>query len=489
MDGYLLFSLNCLPLLLGSEMYQVIVKDLVLGANLPDILNDISDNFVWGNDDSSLFYAKLDDQHRPHEVWLHVLGTVVVFLCVACSHANSIWVPGTAQEADILLFREDDQLFNVDVRKTASGEYLVIGSYSIETSEERLIHLKDIVGAAGHINACRHELMYLVQSRVVGLRYSLEHRGEHFYLVTNDDNALNSKLVELSTCSPYSGGIDGAIRHLNAQQKWKDVRPYHDATEITEVLPFQSGLVILGREDGLQQVWVARPAAGGRCDAWTRLSFEDEIYAVDETNNHCYDADVVRLCYSSFVTPTRIMDVSLASLDMTVLKEQVVPGYDRSKYRCKRVFVPSSTDGALIPLSLLYLSDQLEPTHTPAPVLLYGYGSYGMCKEPSFDYTIFPLVDYGVVFAVGHVRGGGEMGRASWYEQGGKYFTKLNTFNDFADCAKHLIETGVTQPSQMAISGRSAGTSSSVMHHVLVCVLLRPWAFCVCRWTVSWCCR
>lgn len=365
---------------------------------------------------------------------------------------------GTSQESDVLLFREDDQLFNVDVHKSASGEYLVIGSYSIETSEERIICLSGVNGRSGHLEVCRNENMYLVQNRVVGLRYSLEHRGDRFYFVTNDNKAYNSKVVELPTNSPYTGGIDGAIRDLSAQSKWTDFRPYNDNTEITEILPFRYGLVILGREEGLQQVWVSLPSADANCSAWEKISFKDEIYAVDEINNHCYDAEVVRLRYSSFITPTQIIDVSLVTLEKDILKEQVVPGYDRSKYHCKRVFVPSSIDGALIPLSLLYRKDQLPNENAPAPTMLYGYGSYGVCKEPAFDYTIFPMVDFGIVFAVGHIRGGGEMGRSSWYEKGGKYFTKMNTFTDFADCAKHLIHTGLTEPSRLAMSGRSAGT-------------------------------
>lgn len=360
---------------------------------------------------------------------------------------------GTPQEIDILLYREDDQLFNIDVHKSASGEYLVIGSYSIETSEERIISLKNAHGAEGHINACRHENMYLVQRRVVGLRYSVEHHDAYFYFVTNDNGANNSKLVKLSVDVSVGGGCDGQIRDMCAQSKWTDARPYNDNVEIIELLPFSRGLVVLGRENGLQQIWIVSTSR----NEWTRLSFDDEIYAVDEINNHCYDADVVRLKYSSFITPTQVVDVSLETLQKQVLKEQVVPGYDRNKYECKRVFVPASTDGALIPISLLYLKDQLDVNNTPAPALLYGYGSYGICKEPSFDYTIFPLVDFGIIFAVGHIRGGGELGRSSWYEQGGKYFTKMNTFTDFADCAKHLIDSGITEPSLLAMSGRSAG--------------------------------
>jgi oligopeptidase B len=425
----------------GSEFYQVYVKDLVLGANLPDVLTDVSDNFVWGNDDSTVYYVKQDEQHRPHEVWLHVLGT--------------------AQEEDALLYREDDQLFNVDVRKSASGEYLFLGSHSIETSEERIISLKGACGASDHIRTSSIEQMMLVQQRVVGLRYSGEHRGDKFYFVTNDNNAHNSKLVELPIDTAYTGGEKKLIRDLAGQGKWADVRQYDDSIEVTELLPFRCGLVILGRESGLQQVWLSMPGDTSECSQWSRLSYEDEIYAVDETNNHCYDADVVRLRYSSFVTPTQIIDVSLRTKERKILKEQIVPGYDRTKYACKRVFVPSSTDGALVPLSLLYLKNQLDesPTSTPSPALLYAYGSYGVCKEPSFDYTILPLVDFGIVFAVGHIRGGGEMGRSSWYEKGGKYFTKMNTFTDFADCAKYLIASGITEPSKLAMSGRSAGLS------------------------------
>lgn len=318
--------------------------------------------------------------------------------------------------------------------------------------------MKGVSGAQSHIEASEIEQTILIQRRVEGLRYTMEHRGDRFYFVTNDNNAHNSKLVELPIETSYAGGENGTIKDFSAQSLWTDVLPYDDNVEITEILPFRCGLVILGREDGLQQVWISVPSSDeGKCNEWNRLTYEDEIYAVDETNNYCYDADVVRLRYSSFVTPAQIMEVSLVTQTKSILKEQIVPGYDRTKYQCKRVFVPSSTDGALIPLSLLYLKDQISDAESPSPALLYGYGSYGVCKEPSFDYTILPLVDFGVVFAVGHIRGGGEMGRSSWYDKGGKYFTKMNTFTDFADCAKHMIDTGITEPTKLAMNGRSAG--------------------------------
>lgn len=364
----------------------------------------------------------------------------------------------------MLVYRENDQLFNVEVRKSISDEYLIIGSYSIETAEERIIRLNGLFGAGNHIQACQANEMIIVQKRVPGLRYLSEHHGSNFYIVTNDESAHNGKLVYLpidSRVVTIDGLKGNKQKHLAAKCYWKDVRPYNPNVEITEILPFRYSMAILGREDGLKQVWIASSTGEQISDMWARLEFADEIYDVEDVNNYCYDSDYLRLTYSSFVTPCQVIEVSLRDHRQFVLKEQDVPGYDRDKYQCRRIFVPSSVDGAMIPVSLLYLKKQIpaniEDCKNACPLLLHGYGSYGICKEPAFDYTLLPLVDLGIIFSFAHVRGGGEMGRFNWYEKGGKYFTKMNTFTDFIDCAKSLIAMGITTPFKLACSGRSAG--------------------------------
>lgn len=366
----------------------------------------------------------------------------------------------------MLLFRDDDERFEVGVEKSASGDFLIIGSYSIETSEEIVVPLPRAGGAEAHREAARSRKA-LVRAREHGLRYEAEHHGKCLYAVTNADGAHNSKVCVIGEVEEASGSV-------TMYPEWVDVRPYNENMEITDVIPFRSHIVVLGRHNGLLAIWRAEAVSGASSrmsDVWIDVAFQDEVYNVYTQHNYEFDATSVRLRYSSPVTPPQVIEVDLATGARTVLKETEVPGYNKSLYACRRMFAPSSPNAAgetvQIPISLVFKrNESLFATSSASsssgerqtsPVLMSGYGAYGVCKDPSFDFTMLPLLDRGVVYAIAHVRGGGEMGRHNWYEKGGKYLTKMNTFIDFADCAKYLISQGVTESNKLAIIGRSAG--------------------------------
>ena len=357
------------------------------------------------------------------------------------------------------MYQETDKLFSVGVSKTMSEQFVVIESGSIETSEDWVVSLQGVRGGDMHVAAVTNK--QVVQARQEGLRYSCDHHGSFLYIVTNKDGAKNSKLMRVR----WGGDSLGS-------ERWEEMRPYDAAVEITYVLPFQLGMAVLGREGGSQRAWmVIDENAGtgqGNTDLssntpWKAIDFQESMYSIHPTGNRVYDTTVIRLKYSSLVTPQQTMEIDFVTGRRQVLREKEVPGYDRDMYRTARVLAPSAhTPGCHIPMSLVFhksLLDSENSTGLPvnAPVLMTGYGSYGYPIDPSFDYSRLPLLNRGVVFAIAHIRGGGEMGRHLWYEEGGKYFTKMNTFHDFADCGRHLGTIGLTDRDKLAIVGRSAG--------------------------------
>lgn len=307
-----------------------------------------------------------------------------------------------------MVFREEDKLFCAGVSKTRSEKYVVIGSGSIETSEDRIISLEGVMGGPAHVAAVQN--IRVVQERVAGLRYSLDHHGSYFYIVTNKDNAKNSKLMRVR-CD--AGTIDSSC--------WEEVRPYDPLREVKYVIPFKRGMAIVGREGGSQRVWMALGDGEQASDIptntqWNAIEFSEDMYSVHASGNYVYDTEVIRFKYSSFVTPQQTLEVNFCSGERTLLREKEVPGYDRSLYHTMRVFAPSNhTSNCTIPISLVYHKDllsegQLVPVNVP--VLMNGYGAYGYSIDPSFDYSRLPLLNRGVVFAIAHIRGGGEMGRS-----------------------------------------------------------------------------
>jgi oligopeptidase B len=380
----------------------------------------------------------MDEQHRPNRVYLHILGT--------------------PQSDDLCVYTEEDPLFWLGLDKTANDRFVVISSGSKETSECHVIDLNGVIGGPGHLEAAGR--LALVKQRQFGLRYEVEQHGDHFYFITNADGAKNNKLVR----TPVSTVL------TEQQGVWEDVRAYNPAEQIDDIHVFSGHIAIFGREEGVQRLWTVDLSAS--VSDWHAVPFSEVAYSIGAAHNCVFDCDTLRLTYSSFVTPKQVLDYNMSTQATAVLKVQEVPHYNASQYECVRIHAPSEDGTRSIPMSVVYNKKVLRASTAAVdvagavtagkaelvnqPTILYGYGSYGACIDPSFDFKRTALLDRGVVYVIAHIRGGGEMGRA-WYEDEGKYLTKRNTFSDFAACARHLVDQKITASDRLAIVGRSAG--------------------------------
>ena len=338
------------------------------------------------------------------------------------------------------MFEESDEMFWLGMGKSSSGRFIFAASGSSETSECHFIDLK-AEGASDASLTC-------IQPRTFGLRYDLEHDGADGFLVwTNQNDAINNRLMHASVASP------------NADQ-WKELITYDASRKIADVSVFSNHIVMEGRKDGLTQLWLMNKDTSGILDVDTlrQVTFDEELYETGTSTNKDYDTDIVRIHYSSLTTPIQWLDMSMNDMSQKqIIKEQAVLNFDRDLYVCKRVYA-TAPDKTQIPMSIVHRKDlyEGEDGRTPKPTMLYGYGSYGICIDPGFHKLILPYLDRGMIYCIAHVRGGGEMGRY-WYEEQGKYLNKRNTFQDFISCAEHLIDNNYTQPELMATEGRSAG--------------------------------
>uniref|UniRef100_A0A0G4FNG3 Prolyl endopeptidase n=1 Tax=Chromera velia CCMP2878 TaxID=1169474 RepID=A0A0G4FNG3_9ALVE len=365
-----------------------------------------------------------DEEHRPHKVWMHTLGT--------------------PQSDDILLFTEDDKRFWVGVDKSNSGRFLLIGTGSKVQDEYWFVDLKDVKGADAHKKAAQQ--VKCMQKRLPDLRYDVEHWGDSFYMVTNKDGAKNGKIMKTPISSP---GVSS----------WKELFPYNSAVQYKRLLPFKNKIAVSGREGGFSQVWVLDPASG----KIGRVPMEEEAHMAWISSNYLFETELLRFGYSSLTTPSSLLDYNMTKGTSELLWQQNVPNYVPEEYEAQRIVAPSH-DGTLIPMSIVYSKkvypegpEKASREKEPVPTMLYGYGSYGVSVDPSFDFKRIPLLNRGMVYAIAHIRGGGEMGRP-WYEDEGKFLTKKNTFLDFVAAAERLTgPDGFTSPERLGITGRSAG--------------------------------
>lgn len=423
----------------GYETYTIAVKHLETGRD-GDLLSGTSGTVVWGVDDTELYYLTLDDAHRPHKIWRHVLGT--------------------EQENDVCLLEENDERFWVHVHKSDDERYLIARSASTITSECSLLRL----------GVPAEDSFRVVQPRVHDMLYRVQPAGDDLLIVTNADDSLNFKLCAAPLATP-------------TKEFWTDVLPHRDEVKLDSISCFSDFWAICGREDGLSAIWVMQPrihrARGAALPELRRITPPEPVYQIRMSANYNFDASVLRYSYSSPTTPTTLLEFDPATGESKQLKRLHVPNHDPSLYRCMRGLA-TARDGRKIPISILFRPDahdvRVAPPDAippdaaprpgagdlpaalpaPAPLLLYGYGSYGMCVDPSFSPTVISLVDRGIVYAIAHIRGGGEMGRA-WYEREGKLLTKRNTFTDFVDCANALLDAGWAERGRLAMMGASAG--------------------------------
>jgi len=412
----------------GNETYDAFVINAETGAIVEsEAVKNIAGSITWGNDMKSYFYTTEDEAKRPHKVWKHTIGT--------------------SQSDDQCLYTDDDELYYVGIAKSTSGNYMLINSESSETTEWHFIDLKS-----------EDQSAKTIVPRQFGQRYYPDHHGDNFLIVTNKDGATEMCLMyaPVATC-----GIEN----------WTELLPHTTTRQVEDIVLFKDYLVLQGREAGLTQLWVMKFKDGlPDVASMNRLQFKDDLYEVAVSYNKVWDTNALRLTYESLASPATWFSLDMSQsiataaesvAAMTTIKVKEVLNFDGNLYQTKRTFATAS-DGTQVPISMVFRKDLFQgdfdgsvAPHT-VPTLLYGYGSYGICIDPGFDARLLPYLDRGMMYAIAHVRGGGEMGRF-WYEKQGKYLNKRNTFSDFISCAEHLVDNGYSTPKQMAIEGRSAG--------------------------------
>ncbi|MEN3306154.1 MAG: oligopeptidase [Micromonosporaceae bacterium] len=386
----------------GDERFTLRVKDLRTGEVLADTIPDTFYGSAWSADASTLFYVTVDEAWRPHRVWRHVIGT--------------------APESDEVVHEEADERFWVGVELTRSERYVLIDLSSKLTSEVWFIPADQPLSAPR-----------VVAPRRQGVEYSVEHHGDRFLVLHNHE------------------AKDFALGYtpVDAPGEWHPLVDHCAGTRLLQVDAFDAYLVLALRQDGLTGLRVMPRSGGDPYD----IAFPEPLYTVGPDANPEYDTTTFRLHYSSLVAPESIYDCDLRTGALTLRKRKpVLGGYDPERYEQHREWAVAD-DGTRVPISLVCRTG--TPRDGTAPCVLYGYGSYEASMDPWFSVPRLSLVDRGVVFAIAHVRGGGEMGRA-WYDSG-KLLAKKNTFTDFVACARHLAKEGWTSPGRLVARGGSAG--------------------------------
>ncbi len=383
------------------------VREIATQKDLPLALADVAD-FVWAADNKTLFYTKQDSAKRPYQLWRHVLG---------------------GNQPDQKLLEEKDELFWLSLGKSRSEGYLVAQLGSRDSSEVHVLPANDPTGQ-----------WRVVEPRRKGLEYSVEHRGDQFFILTNDTGA-NFRLVSTPVNAP-------------GRANWKEITPERKDTLIEDVIAFAGHMVVLERKLGVKQLRVVNFASG----AEHSVGFDESAYDLSPTSNVEFNTTLLRYSYTSLKTPDSIYDYDLNAKTRVLLKRQpVLGGYDPANYTTERMNA-KAPDGTLVPISLVYRTS-LRKTQggrqAPQPLLLYGYGSYGNSNDVYFSSSRVSLLDRGAIVAFAHVRGGSDLGR-KWYDDG-KLAKKMNTFTDFNATAEALIASGHTKPEMLIAQGGSAG--------------------------------
>jgi len=387
----------------GSERHELRFRDLAAGRDLDDVLHGVYYGSAWAADNRTFFYTRTDSAVRPHQVWRHRLGT--------------------SAEQDVLVLQEDDERFEMSVEPSKSERFIFVTSSSQVSSETRFLR-----------SEAPEEEPVLIEPRRPDIEYSVDHQEDSFLILTND-GAMNFRLMAAPTSSP-------------GRSSWTDVVPERPGVRLNFTDVHRAHVVLGQRSDGLQRLEVLSSGTG----ALHLVEQPDATYTAYPGSSPDYESRVMRFFYTSLTAPWAAVDYDMETRERTVVKEQPVRGgYDRDDYATERLWA-NSHDGVEVPISLVYRRDARRDG---APLLLYGYGAYEQSSDPMFDSNRLSLLDRGFVFAIAHVRGGGEMGR-EWYENG-RLLRKRNTFEDFIACAQHLIAQRYTVPERLAIRGRSAG--------------------------------
>jgi oligopeptidase B len=386
----------------GDERFTLKVKDLRTGEVLTDEVPGTFYGSAWSLDGSTLFYITVDDAWRPYRVWRHAVG-----------HPAG---------EDVIVYEEPDERFWVGVQLSRSEKFIMIDARSKVTSEVRVIDADRPTAEPA-----------IVAERRQGVEYSVEHHGHRFLILHND------------------GAEDFALSYTSVDNpgEWTELIPHEPGTRLESVDAFARHLVIAMRRDGLTGL---RVMGDGSTDAYD-MEFPEPLYSVGLSANPEYDTASVRIGYTSMVTPDSVYDVDLVTRTMRLRKQKpVLGGYNPDDYEQFREWAMAD-DGTRVPISLV--ARKGTPRNGTAPLLLYGYGSYEHSIDPYFSIARLSLLDRGVVYAIAHVRGGGEMGRR-WYEDG-KMLAKKNTFTDFVAAAQALVKTSWTSADRIVARGGSAG--------------------------------
>ena len=396
--------------LTGGERYTMRFRDLATGADLADEIADVNYSSAWSAAGDLLFYTRPDEMLRPWQVWRHEVGQPAA--------------------EDVLVYQEDDERFFVGVELSRSQRFIVVSSESKVTTEAMVIDARHPMGP-----------LRIIEPRRQGVEYSIEHAvlpeaGDVFLILTNDNGAENFALMQAPVDDP-------------GRARWTTLVPHRPEVRLEAVDSFAGHLVISERERSLEQLVVMRLA-----DGQLRLVDQPEpVYSVSASGNLEWDTTALRFGYTSLVTPPSTVEYDMGTGERMVVKQQpVLGGYRPERYRTERLWA-TAPDGVSVPISLVHRRDL--PLDGAAPCLLYGYGAYEISIDPTFSSSRLSLLERGFVFAIAHVRGGGELGRR-WYEDG-KLLHKLSSFTDFIACAEHLIAQGYTSPPHLVIRGGSAG--------------------------------
>jgi len=391
----------------SRRQYTIQIKNLETGNILTDKIENTTGGSVWSNDNKTLFYTKKDPLTlRSSSIYRHILGT-------------------DASE-DVIVYEEKDETYSTYVYKTKSHKFIVIGSSSTLSSEFRIISADKPYGD-----------WKIIQPREDNLEYSLAHYGDYFYIQTNKDGALNFKLMKTPV-------------NKTAKENWVDVIPHRNETLLEDVSIFKNYLVIEERTQGLGRIRIK--TWDGKEDYY--LPFDEETYSAGVYANTEFDTEVIRYSYNSMTTPNSVIDFNMRNQTKEVKKEQEVLGgkFNKSNYKSERVWA-TARDGKKVAISLVYHKD--TELNKDTPLLQYAYGSYGYTISDGFSSTRLSLLDRGFVYAVAHIRGGQYLGR-EWYNDG-KMMNKKNSFFDFIDCSKYLIENKYTSAKHLYAMGGSAG--------------------------------
>ena len=385
----------------GNAEYTLHIKDLRTGELLPDTFERV-DGVVWGSDNKSLVYVTENKvNHRAEDAFRHVLGT-------------SVSAP---------VFHETDELYNLGVTRTRDRKFILLESRSKTTAEVRVIPADDPTRAPR-----------VIATRRTGHNYYVEHRGDRFYIRTND-RAPDYRLVTADDANP-------------SMDKWQEIIPARAGIELFEVNLFQNYMAVSEVQDGNRTIRIVDL----RTNESTPITFPEPVYNLSRDVNADFNTTKFRYRYNSLLAPEAIYEFDMESHVNTLLKRTEVPNYDPSLYASERVYA-TAPDGARIPLSVVYRKPLVRDGKRP--LLLYGYGSYGIPMWPFFVKAYLPLIDRGVIYVVANVRGGGGMGRA--WREGGTMMQKRNTFSDFVASAEHLIKEKYTSSDRLVATGRSAG--------------------------------